>query len=315
MARRSRKSSIGKKIMWTVFGIVIALVVIVGGVSAKVYFDVKGAADKTYHAVERKHKIDPTRDVEIKEGDPFSILLMGIDTGDFGRIDQGRSDSMMFVAVNPRKESTRIVSLERDTYTEIVGHGTEDKLNHAYAFGGPAMSMDTVEKLLNVPLDHYVSINMAGIQTVVDELGGIEVNNTFEFTEGEYTFKYGKIALDGAQALSYARMRYQDPRGDYGRQERQRKVIAAIADKAIDINNVTRYKSILDSLGENIQTDLSFDEMVNLAQKYRDSFRKIEMDQLQGEGFMKDGVSYQEVSQAERDRVAKELNKQLDITK
>lgn len=313
MARRSRKSSIGKKIMWTVFGIVIALVVIVGGVSAKVYFDVKGAADKTYHAVERKNKIDPTRDVEVTEGDPFSILLMGIDTGDLGRIDQGRSDSMMFVAVNPRKESTRIVSLERDTYTEIVEHGTEDKLNHAYAFGGPAMSMDTVEKLLNVPIDHYISIDMAGIQTIVDEIGGIEVNNTLEFTYEGSTFNYGKIELNGEEALKYSRMRYDDPRGDYGRQERQRKVIAAIADKAIDINNVTRYKSILDSLGDTIQTDLSFDEMVSLAQKYRESFRKIEMDQLQGEGFMKDGVSYQEVSQAERDRVKKELDKQLDI--
>lgn len=73
------------------------------------------------------------------------MLLLGIDTGDLGRTDQGRSDTMMVAAVNPTDQKTTIVSIARDTYVPIVGHGTDDKINHAYAFGGAAMSMNTVK--------------------------------------------------------------------------------------------------------------------------------------------------------------------------
>ncbi len=156
---------------------------------------------------------------------------MGIDTGDLGRVDQGRSDTMMVATVSPEDQQTTIVSIARDTYVDIVGHGTKDKINHAYAFGGPAMSMDTVQKYLDIPVDHYISINMAGLKELVDAVGGIEVNNDLTFSQDNYDFTIGKITLDGDQALAYSRMRHEDPNGDYGRQERQRKIVEELLRK------------------------------------------------------------------------------------
>src|SRR5699024_7926117 len=196
----------------------------------------------------------------------------------------------------------------------IIGHGTEDKINHAYAFGGAAMSMDTVENFLDIPIDHYVSINMAGIKELVDAVGGVDVNNDLEFTYEDYTYKFGQIHLNGNQALGYLRMRYDDPEGDYGRQGRQRAVVEAVVRKALSLEGATQYKSILNSLQDNMKTDMSFENMQTIALDYRDSFKTIDQVQMTGEGFMQDGVSYQRVSDEELNDIQQKLQKQLNVT-
>lgn len=238
---------------------------------------------------------------------------MGIDTGDLGRVDQGRSDTMMVATVSPEDKQTTIVSIPRDTYVEIVGHNTTDKINHAYAFGGAAMAMDTVQNYLDIPIDHYVSINMKGLKELVDAVGGIEVNNDITFSQDGYDFTIGKTTLDGDQALAYSRMRYEDPNGDYGRQERQRKIVEGIARKVLSLNGVSNYQSVLNALETNMRTDMSFTDMRKIAFDYRDAFGTIKQDQMQGEGFMQDGISYQRVSDQELERVQKELKDQLNL--
>ncbi len=243
---------------------------------------------------------------------PFSVLLLGIDTGDDGRVEQGRSDTTIVATVNPRDKQTTLVSLARDTYVDIPGQGKQDKLNHAYAFGGASLAMDTVENYLNIPINHYVSINMAGLKELVNAVGGIEVNNNLTFSQDGYDFTIGKISLDGEQALSYSRMRYEDPNGDYGRQERQRKVIEGIVQKVLSLNSVSNYQEILTAVSDNMKTDLSFDDMKKIALDYRSAFGKVKQDQLQGTGFMQDGVSYQRVDEQELTRVQQELKNQLN---
>jgi len=185
-------------------------------------------------------------------------------------------------------------------------------LNHAYAFGGASLAMDTVENYLNIPINHYVSINMAGLKELVNAVGGIEVNNNLTFSQDGYDFTIGKISLDGEQALSYSRMRYEDPNGDYGRQERQRKVIEGIVQKVLSLNSVSNYQEILTAVSDNMKTDLSFDDMKKIALDYRSAFGKVKQDQLQGTGFMQDGVSYQRVDEQELTRVQQELKNQLN---
>ena len=143
-------------------------------------------------------------------------------------------------------------------------------------------------------------------------MGGIEVANDQKFTQDKYTFDYGKITLDGNQALSYSRMRHEDPRGDYGRQERQRQIVAGVAKKLFSLDGVTKYREVLDAMESNVKTDMSFDDMKKIALDYRDAFSNIEQDQLQGEGFMQDGVSYQRVSEDELTRVQDKLKSQLE---
>lgn len=298
----------GKKIFAIIFGIILVLFLAFVGMGAKLYWDVSKSMDKTYETVERSKKSQ----VNLNNKEPFSVLLLGIDTGDDGRVEQGRSDTTIVATVNPRDKQTTLVSLARDTYVDIPGQGKQDKLNHAYAFGGASLAMDTVENYLNIPINHYVSINMAGLKELVNAVGGIEVNNNLTFSQDGYDFTIGKISLNGEQALSYSRMRYEDPNGDYGRQERQRKVIEGIVQKVLSLNSVSNYQEILTAVSDNMKTDLSFDDMKKIALDYRSAFGKVKQDQLQGTGFMQDGVSYQRVDEQELTRVQQELKNQLN---
>ena len=298
----------GKKIFAIIFGIILVLFLAVVGMGAKLYWDVSKSMDKTYETVERSKKSQ----VNLNNKEPFSVLLLGIDTGDDGRVEQGRSNTTIGATVNPSDKQTTLVSLARDTYVDIPGQGKQDKLNHAYAFGGASLAMDTVENYLNIPINHYVSINMAGLKELVNAVGGIEVNNNLTFSQDGYDFTIGKISLDGEQALSYSRMRYEDPNGDYGRQERQRKVIEGIVQKVLSLNSVSNYQEILTAVSDNMKTDLSFDDMKKIALDYRSAFGKVKQDQLQGTGFMQDGVSYQRVDEQELNRVQQELKNQLN---
>jgi LCP family protein required for cell wall assembly len=304
----------GKKIFLIIFGIVAVLVIGAVGIGAKLYMDLSSSIQKTYESVERKNQEEGKREtpVNLDEKDSFSVLLLGIDTGDLGRTDQGRSDAIMVATVNPTDRQTTIVSVPRDTYVDIVGQGTTDKINHAYAFGGAAMSMDTVQKFLDIPIDHYVAMNMAGIKELVDAVGGVEVNNDLKFENEGNTFDIGKIHLNGEQALSYTRMRYDDPNGDYGRQGRQRNVVAAVAKKALSLDGVSQYKEVLSAIEGNMKTDMDFGMMQKIALDYRDAFKKVEQVQMQGDGFMQDGISYQRVSGDELKRVQQILKEQLD---
>ncbi|WP_411813644.1 LCP family glycopolymer transferase [Enterococcus casseliflavus] len=301
----------GKKIFLIIFSIVAVLVIGLIGVAAKLYFDVSNSINETYQSVERDRLRQ--NDVNLSKQDSFSVLLMGIDTGDLGRIEQGRSDTMMVATINPKGNQTTMVSIPRDTYVDIVGHGTTDKINHAYAFGGTAMSMNTVEKFLDIPIDHYVSLNMEGLKELVDAVGGIEVDNDLTFSKDGFDFTIGRTKLNGEQALAYSRMRYDDPNGDYGRQDRQRKMVEAIVKKVLSLDGVSQYQTILNAVENNMKTDMSFDDMRTLALNYRSAFQTIKQDQLQGEGFMQDGISYQRVSDDELSRVQSILKDQLDI--
>ncbi|GAA3319220.1 hypothetical protein GCM10020331_025230 [Ectobacillus funiculus] len=121
----------------------------------------------------------------------------------------------MLVTVNPNENTTKLVSIPRDTYVTIEGKGRQDKVNHAYAFGGVPMTLNTLERFLGIPIDYYIEVNMQGFQEIVDAVGGVTVHNTFPFSYEGHSFAAGSIPLNGAQALAYARMRKEDPKGDF----------------------------------------------------------------------------------------------------
>lgn len=310
---REHSLSTGNKIILGIVGLIFAITLVVVGLGAKIYFDVRGSADKTYESVKRESPAKREKAVDLEEQDPLSILLLGIDTGDLGRTEQGRSDTMMVATVNPKEKKTTIVSIARDTYVQIVGHGTDDKINHAYAFGGAAMSMDTVESYLDIPIDHYVAINMKGLKELVDAVGGVEVSNSGEFTQSGYTFKHGLNTLDGDRALAFSRMRKEDPRGDYGRQERQRAIVVGVVKKLLSMDGITKYQEVLEAMESNVTTDMHFADMKKIALNYRDAFTNVKTEQMQGEGFMQDNISYQRVSEDELKRVQDILKGELDL--
>lgn len=238
---------------------------------------------------------------KLSEKEVLNILLLGVDERSN---DGGRSDAIMVLSIDPLNKQTTIISIPRDTRALIVGKGEEDKINHAYAFGGPDMSVATVENLLDIELDYYVELNMEGLSGLVDAIGGITVNNEIEwYDEGYYKkgyhYELGEIKLDGEQALGYSRMRKLDPRGDFGRTERQRKVIKAIIDKGASVASVTKIDDIIDVLGENLTTNMNFTDMQALLVNYKDAAKNIDNYMLQGENTMINGVFFYQISDEE----------------
>ncbi len=309
---RKRKQPVGKKFFLIFLGVFVTLMLITLSVGAVFYAKLSYSINQTYESVNRSN-VRRTTPIAIEHQTPFSVLLMGIDTGDLGRVEQGRSDTLMVATINPVDKQTTIVSIPRDTYVEIKGRGTKDKINHAYAFGGTAMAIDTVQNYLDIPIDYYVSINMKGLKELVDAVGGIEVNNPFTFSQDGHYFSIGKISLNGEQTLAYSRMRYEDPKGDYGRQERQRKIVEGVVKKVVSFSGISKYQTVLKALEENMKTDMSFDKIQKSVLEYRDAFGKVKLDQLKGEGFMQENISYQKVEEQELERVQQELKGQLKL--
>ncbi|QDH22961.1 LCP family protein [Saccharibacillus brassicae] len=248
---------------------------------------------------------------DLSEQQPFNLLVLGVDEREN---DIGRSDAIMMLAVNPKKHSVLMFNIPRDTRTEIVGRGKVDKINHAYAFGGVKMAVDTVEHFLDVPVDYYVKVNMEGLEQIIDILGGVTVDNPFAFDFEGTEYAEGPIGMNGHEALMYARMRYDDPKGDLGRNDRQQRVLSALIEKGKNISNLTKVNSVLGAVKDHVKTNLTKDDMMEIVTRYRTEIGTVDKDEVQGEGRRIDGIYYYLVDEAEQTRIRAELNGQLDRT-
>ena len=166
-----------------------------------------------------------------------TYLLAGSDSRADGAVKDGfdeseRADSIMLVNVAPNGQTVAL-SIPRDTYAEIPGVGW-DKINASYAYGGPQLLVETVEKLTGLTVDHFVQIGMGAVPDMVDAVGGVELcyDNDADDQYSGLTWTAGCHTVDGTTALQFSRMRYQDPEGDIGRTKRQRQVISKVISSA-----------------------------------------------------------------------------------
>jgi polyisoprenyl-teichoic acid--peptidoglycan teichoic acid transferase len=263
-----------------------------------------------HEPIERKQSEKREQPVAFTNKEPFSVLMLGVDER---KGDRGRSDTMIVLTVNPNNNSVKMLSIPRDTRTEIVGKGKEDKINHAYAFGGVPMAMDTVENFLDIPIDYYMKVNMQGFKDIVDAVGGISVQNNLDFTQDKIHFAKGELNLNGKEALAYSRMRKQDPRGDFGRQARQRQIIQAVIKEGASISTLTNYSDIFTALGKNVKTNLTFDQMVDIQKNYKDAGKSIQQVEIAEKGAKIGGIYYGLVAADEKQRIQNELKTQLEI--
>lgn len=263
------------------------------------------AISKTFRQLGGEEEITP-----IDATEPLTILLMGVDMDQATRggvWEEGRSDSMILVTVNPKTKETTMMSLTRDIMVEIAeangeSTGTVEKLNHSYSYGQAPMAIATIEKMMDINIDRYIEINMDGLVELVDAVGGIEVNNTlgFPISISEYEPAYtaivptGKRLVNGDQALVYARMRYDDPEGDIGRQRRQREVITAIVKKLLQLDGFTQYKKILTAISNNMRTNIEISTAtIPELLGYKDSIKNLHSYQLRGLDELVEEVYYQ----------------------
>lgn len=188
-----------------------------------------------------------------------NIALFGIDAPE-GK--NGRSDSIIILTIDKKNNELKLSSIMRDSYLDIKGYG-KDKITHAYAFGGPELAINTLNKNLNLNIENFVTVNFTTLPTIINKLNGIELN----ITKGDLKYlgssitKTGTQNLNGDEALAYSRIRYDG--GDQMRTQRQRNVIEAIFKKVITIP-VANYPSILNELLPFVKTNLSSSEFMKI---------------------------------------------------
>lgn len=299
----TRKSRQGKKrILKTVLSVLMIAMVGVIAYMFKAYSDIGSTAESIYNEVSVVEMREESIEVETAT-QPISFVLLGVDTGtaEEERTETGRSDTIIVCTVNPNTRTTTLLSIPRDTYSEIMGYSNlydyygdyYDKMNHAYAFGGTEMSINTVQEFLNIPIDYYVEVNFDGLVDIVDAVGGIEITSPLTFDFYGPQFIEGETrTLTGFEALQFARMRKQDPDGDLGRQARQQMVIKAILDKALTMGTVVNYKNILATLEDNVQLNISLDDIISIASGYRKSMENFQQFYVEGQEVYIDEIYY-----------------------
>ncbi|MGY1769927.1 LCP family protein [Blastococcus sp. SYSU D00813] len=209
--------------------------------------------------------------------DPLTFLLVGSDTratADEGVAEGGRSDAIMIARFAGDRRHAQLVSIPRDSWVEIPGHGM-NKINAAYAFGGPTLLIQTVEQLTQVRIDHYVTIDFAGIIQVTDDLGGVDVVVAETTSNGPYTFPAGVNHLDGDQARWYLGQRYGLSGGDFDRVRRQQQFLQAMFTQLFSSDTFTdpgRLDSALRAVTSAVAVDdtLSNTDLLSLAYSLRD---------------------------------------------
>lgn len=269
-----------KVVLW-ILGVVISiLLVTIGGIYSY--------GNHLFNKIE-KIEIDKS-DVGIKDeveeklsaysDSVINIALFGIDAEDGG---VGRSDSIIIATIDTTHKKLKLISIMRDSYVTIEGHG-DDKINHAYAFGGPQLAIKTLNENFDLNIDDFVAVNFTTLPKIIDMLGGVTIDITSEEvshipgidTAGTYT-------LTGEQALAYSRIRYASG-GDYVRTDRQRTVLSKVFEKVLSIN-FTQYPSLLSEILPMVQTNLDYSEILNLGNEVL----KMGVTTLEQERFPRDG--------------------------
>lgn len=224
----------------------------------------------------------PEEDIEVNEGveenleEYRNILLLGLDSRE-DTFKGSRSDCIILVTINNRTKNVKLTSIYRDSYLDINNYGL-DKITHAYAYGGPALSMSSINKNLDLNIKEFATVNFDTVVSVVDAVGGVQIPITAD--EVKYINGYisainnqlgrnsssittpGTYTLDGVQALAYSRIRYTDG-GDYKRTERMRDVLTAVFAKA-KTKSIPELNSLLDTLLPHVYTNISKDEIIAL---------------------------------------------------
>lgn len=252
----------------------------------------------------------------IAQQKPFSVLILGVDQGIEGRHDQGNSDTMILVTLNPKKGVATMTSIPRDLLADIQPSKKfyMFRVNSAYQLGGNRAAVKTVSTLLNVPVNNYMEVNMKALKNLVDALGGVDVKVPFSFT---YNTKFvkGMQHLNGNAALDYVRMRKEDPQGDYGRQKRQRQVIEQLIHKGMTLKSLNNYRKILNVFAKYVKTNLTFNDMLSVAFKYRSCSHHIVQDYVHAHDAWIGGAALQVASTSELQRVSDLTRSNLNLKK
>jgi LCP family protein required for cell wall assembly len=271
---RRRARPRGRLLLLAVLAALLAVVLAVAGAAWWAVRNVSNSIERIPDAFEIPEEARPAP----AEDGSLNILLAGLDSEDSGEAfekGEARTDAVMILHVDQKREKAYIISIPRDTWVPIPGHG-ENKINAAYSFGGPSLYVQTIEDLTGLRMDHLAVIDWGGFRALTDALGGVEL--TFDepvVTWDGNTYEPGTHTLSGDEALQYVRERKALPAGDFDRVQRQQNYLRALMRQlqASDVmSEPGRVLDIVDAFGEaaKVDDDLSASALVGLGLSLRD---------------------------------------------
>jgi LCP family protein required for cell wall assembly len=317
-SRKDRKKKKKKKkiVMLVLFPLLI--VVLSAGVYGTIlYKKAESVINDSYKPVNITQKREKKADPKL---DNISILLIGVDESDVRKFGDGsRTDALMVATLNDKDKSVKLVSIPRDSYVKIPGRKNKDKINHAHAYGGVELTIETVQDLLDIPIDYYVKMNFNAFIDVVDALGGIEVEVPYELYEQDSKDRAGAIHLQpglqkltGEEALALARTRHKD--SDIERGKRQQEIVKAILKKAVSFNSIPKQSDLIEAVGKNMTTNLTFGEMKSLIDYVTAGTNlNIESLTLDGSDTMINSVYYYQLDEQSLENVQLQLKTNLGL--
>jgi LCP family protein required for cell wall assembly len=253
-----RRASSRRRWPKVVLIVAIALALVVGGLAVYAYTLSNRVTQNITRGVDLPG--DPSDTPRpVNDTGTLNYVLLGSDSRDPDNEANGRSDSIMVVHLNTNRTKAYIISFPRDMYVTIPGHG-QNKINAAYALGGPALTVRTLESLLDVRMDHVMLIDFEGFIQLTDDLDGVTVTNKTAFTSHGHDYPKGKITIQGSKALWFVRERHALPRGDLDRAENQRNVLKAIVQKGLSagvVSDPATFTRFIGNVAKNVTVDNS----------------------------------------------------------
>lgn len=314
-----RKRRFRRRIYFILIPLAIAFLSVVG-YGAKLYFKTEKVLSES-HVEDIRGKSKLREEAVDPKIDNVTILIMGIDTSEArDNEDFALTDALMLATLNKDEKSIKLLSIPRDSYVYIPEVGYETKINHAHAYGGPQATIETVENLLDIPVDYYVRLNFESFIDVVEALGGITVDVPYEFKEqdskdrpNQIHLHPGRQTLNGEEALALARTRKLD--NDIERGKRQQEILKAIVDKAISLDSILKLERIIEAVGDNLSTSMEFDDIKSFI-SYGTSGRRptIETMTLEGEDYRPGNTYYWLLDEIALEETKSTLREHLNIT-
>jgi polyisoprenyl-teichoic acid--peptidoglycan teichoic acid transferase len=230
---------------------------------------------------------------EGQETGTLNYVLLGSDSRDPGNEGNGRSDTILVVHLNAKRNKAYIISFPRDMYVNVPGYG-RNKINAAFAFGGAPQAVRTLEDLTGVRMDHVALIDFEGFITLTEDLDGVTVTNKTAFSSHGFDYPKGKITIAGEEALWFVRERKLLPGGDLDRAENQRNVIKAIVQKGLSVRVISDPTTSINFISKvskylTVDNDLSDEEITRTAHSLRLTGKNIELLQAPISGFAMTG--------------------------
>lgn len=277
------------------------------------------AADRAYEAVEDRLKSD-LRDQAVEPlKDNVSILFIGVDESEkrSESASSSRSDALLVATLNNKNKTVKLVSIPRDSYVYVPSRERNDKITHAHAFGGVPSTIDTVEGMLDIPIDYYVKMNFNAFIEVVDALGGIEAEVPYKLTELDENDKRtvnlepGIQELNGRESLALARTRKLD--SDVERGKRQQMILQSLMKQAFTLKSVSKYGDVIDAVGDNMKTNMTFNEMKSFFEYAKNGMPDVETISLKGTDGRSNGIYYYMLDEENLIEVKQDMQRHLEV--